>query len=78
MGVFLPNGFITAIGFAGLVLVVFCILSPVVMAWVGRQRGEGGYQVSGGTVRMALIFLFGIAAMVLAGLDLMGALPKFG
>ncbi|WP_422460922.1 amino acid permease [Endozoicomonas sp. ALB115] len=78
LGVFLPNGFITAIGFAGLVLVVFCILSPVVMAWVGRQRGEGGYQVPGGTVRMALIFLFGIVAMVLAGLDLMGVLPKFG
>nr|MDT0253496.1 aromatic amino acid transporter [Endozoicomonas sp.] len=78
LGVFLPDGFITAIGFAGLVLVVFCILSPVVMAWVGRQRGEGGYQVPGGKLRMALIFMFGIVAMVLAGLDLLGALPKFG
>ncbi|WP_020580496.1 amino acid permease [Endozoicomonas elysicola] len=78
LGVFLPNGFITAIGFAGLVLVIFCILSPVVMAWIGRQRGEEGYQVPGGILRMALIFLFGIAAMVLAGLDLVGVLPKFG
>ncbi len=78
LGVFLPNGFITAIGFAGLVLVVFCILSPVIMAWVGRQRAEGGYQVPGGTLRMAVIFLFGIVAMVLAALDLFGLLPKFG
>ncbi len=78
LGVFAPNGFITAIGFAGLVLVVFCILAPVMMAWVGRRRGDGGYQVSGGTLRMGLIFLFGIAAMVLAGLDLLGLLPKFG
>ena len=78
LGVFAPNGFITAIGFAGLVLVVFCILAPVMMAWVGRRRGDGGYQVSGGNLRMGLIFLFGIVAMVLAGLDLLGLLPKFG
>jgi len=78
LGVFLPNGFITAIGFAGLVLVVFCILSPVLMAWIGRQRGDGGYQVPGGKLRMAVIFLFGIVAMVLAALDLLGLLPRFG
>ena len=78
LGVFVPDGFITAIGFAGLVLVVFCLLSPVVMAWVGRQRGDGGYQVSGGNLRMGLVFLFGLVAMVLAALDLLGLLPKFG
>lgn len=78
LGVFLPDGFITAIGFAGLVLVFFCILSPVIMAWVGRQREEGGYQVPGGVLRMVLIFLFGVVAMVLAALDLLGMLPRFG
>ncbi|MGB0359866.1 MAG: amino acid permease [Endozoicomonas sp.] len=77
LGVFLPHGFITAISFAGLFLVVFCILSPVIMAWIGRQRGEEGYLVSGGLFRMALVFLFGIAAMVFAALDLAGVLPSF-
>ncbi|WP_299729907.1 aromatic amino acid transport family protein [uncultured Endozoicomonas sp.] len=78
LGMFLPDGFITAIGFAGLVLVVFCIISPVVMAYVGRQRGEEGYQVSGGLFRMALVLLFGVAAIVFASLDLAGLLPSFG
>ena len=78
LGALLPNGFITAIGFAGLVMVVFCILSPVVMAWVGRKQGAEGYQVSGGMPRMVLVFGFGILTMVLAALDILGMLPKFG
>ena len=78
LGIFLPDGFITAIGFAGLVLVIFCILSPVIMAWVGRRQGAEGYRVSGGAPRMILIFIFGIAAMILAGLELVGLLPSFG
>lgn len=78
LGVMLPNGFITAIGFAGLVMVLFCILSPVVMAWIGRKQGAEGYQVSGGVPRMVLVFSFGIATMALAALDILGMLPKFG
>ena len=78
LGIFLPDGFITAIGFAGLVLVVFCILSPVIMAWVGRKQGAEGYRVSGGTPRMVLILIFGIAAMIFAGLEVFGLLPAFG
>lgn len=78
LGIFLPDGFITAIGFAGLVLVVFCILSPVIMAWVGRKQGAEGYRVSGGTPRMVLILIFGITAMIFAGLEVFGLLPAFG
>lgn len=77
LGALLPNGFITAIGFAGLVMVIFCILSPVVMAWVGRQQGSEGYQVSGGKPRMALVFGFGIMTMILSALDILNILPAF-
>lgn len=79
LGVLLPDGFITAIGFAGMVMVVFCILTPVVMAWVGRRKGDGsGYRVAGGALRMILVFGFGVAVMLLSALDLLGVLPKFG
>ncbi|WP_252179169.1 aromatic amino acid transport family protein [Endozoicomonas sp. 4G] len=78
LGVLLPNGFIKAIGFAGLVMVIFCVLSPVLMAWIGRQKSDEGYQVPGGMPRMVLVFAFGILAMALAGMDALGLLPAFG
>ncbi|WP_062268699.1 aromatic amino acid transport family protein [Endozoicomonas arenosclerae] len=78
LGVLLPNGFITAIGFAGLVMVIFCVLSPVLMAWIGRQKSNKGYQVPGGMPRMVLVFAFGVLAMTLAGMDAFGLLLAFG
>ncbi|MGI9280915.1 MAG: amino acid permease [Endozoicomonas sp.] len=78
LGVLLPNGFITAIGFAGLVMVIFCVLSPVLMAWIGRQKSDEGYQVPGGLPRMGLVLAFGLLSMTLAGMDAFGLLPAFG
>ena len=78
LGMFLPNGFITAIVYAGLVAVFYCLLTPVVMAYIGRKQGATGYAVPGGLPRMALVFGFGILAMILAALDIIGALPAFG
>ena len=78
LGVLLPNGFITAIGFAGLVMVIFCVLSPVLMAWIGRQKSDEGYQVRGGLPRMGLVLAFGLLSMTLAGMDAFGLLPAFG
>ncbi len=78
LGALLPNGFITAIGFAGLVMVIICILSPVLMAWAGRKQAVDGYQVPGGKARMLLVLGFGLVTMLLAALDILGMLPKFG
>ncbi len=79
LGVMLPNGFITAIGYAGMVMCIICILSPVAMAWVGRQRNsDDSFRVAGGLSRMLLVFGFGVVSMALAGLDTFGMLPAFG
>ena len=78
LGVLLPDGFITAIGYAGMVMCIICILSPVAMAWVGRQQGSNdSFRVTGGVARMLLVFGFGLISMVLAGLDSFGMLPAF-
>ncbi|MRI32391.1 amino acid transporter [Endozoicomonas sp. OPT23] len=78
LGVMLPNGFITAIGYAGMVMCIICILSPVAMAWIGRKEERNdSFRVTGGVARMLLVFGFGILSMALAGLDAFGMLPTF-
>ncbi len=78
LGILLPDGFITAIGFAGVAMVVFCILSPVTMAWVGRKQHSDSYQVPGGKVRMLLVLAFGVLSLVLALMDGLSMLPSYG
>ena len=78
LGAFLPNGFIVAIVYAGLASVLYSLLTPIMMAYVGRKQGAEGYRVPGGTAHMVLVFGFGVVAIVLAVLDLMGALPAYG
>ncbi|MGI9275206.1 MAG: aromatic amino acid transport family protein [Endozoicomonas sp.] len=77
LGILLPNGFITAIGFAGIGAAIFSVLTPVLMAHRSRKSDEG-YQVPGGTPRMALVFLFGLSVLLLELLNLGGILPRFG
>ena len=77
LGVMLPNGFIAAIGFAGIGAVTFSVLSPVLMAVKGRSAKDE-FQVSGGKPRIALVFGFGLTVLVLEVINLMGMLPIFG
>ena len=77
LGVMLPNGFITAIGFAGIGAMIFCTISPVLMAIKGRSE-QDEYQVSGGKPRMAVVFGFGLVVLVLELANMMGMLPTFG
>ena len=78
LGIMLPNGFITAIGYAGLVVTITFILFPVLMAMKGRREGAEGYRVPGGNLRLGLILVFGIVSVALASLDIFGLLPAFG
>ena len=76
LGVLLPNGFIAAIGFAGIGVTIFCVLSPVLMAVKGRSEKDT-YQVPGGKVRVMIVFGFGLMVLLLEILKLMGKLHSF-
>ena len=78
LGIMLPNGFITAIGYAGLIVTITFILFPVIMAMKGRREGAEGYRVPGGNLRLGLILVFGVVSVALASLDIFGLLPAFG
>ena len=78
LGIMAPNGFITAIGYAGLIVTITFMLVPVLMVIMGRKQGGEGYRVPGGSLRLGLVLVFGIASVTLAALDIFGMLPAFG
>ncbi|GAA4647742.1 tryptophan permease [Kistimonas scapharcae] len=79
LGVFIPDGFITAIGFAGLGATFFCVIGPVLMVRQTRRQGLSGssFRVSGGNARLWLVLTFGVAVMLLEVLNMLKVLPAF-
>jgi len=66
-----PDGFIKVLGFAAIPLVVMIIFLPIAMALKQRPQDLGGYQVSGGTVALAVS---GVVGVVVIGAQFMVAL----
>ena len=79
LGIMIPDGFIRAIGFAGVAATIFTMIVPVLMVMKLRQRGYNNvlYRVSGGKGKMIIVFLFGLSVLGLEVLNLMGLLPNF-
>lgn len=80
LGIMLPDGFIRAIGFAGVAATIFTMIVPVLMAMKLRQRNDrnASYRVSGGKGKMMVILLFGFSVLGLEFLNILGMLPTFG
>ncbi|CAM4098642.1 aromatic amino acid transport family protein [Pseudoalteromonas byunsanensis] len=77
---FYPKGFIMALGYAAIALVVLAVFLPVAMVWSQRRRGTPttGYQVRGGTLGLAMAALCGIAIIAAQGLQMTGVIPSLG
>lgn len=76
--VFFPNGFLLALGYAGVFASILLIIYPVLMAWSKRYwlNAKDGkvYAVAGGKLALVLAFLCGlavIAAEILAQLKML-------
>ncbi|EEA91833.1 MULTISPECIES: amino acid permease [unclassified Pseudovibrio] len=78
LAILFPHGFIAAIGYAGVVLVIFSLLAPIVMVRICRERNPNMYQVPGGNARQAMVFGFGILVFIITAFELTGNLPIFG
>lgn len=73
-----PNGFLYAIGFAGLAATVWAVIVPALMARASRRRfPQSGYRAPGGRGMIAFIILFGLINAVAHCLALLGMLPVF-
>jgi tryptophan-specific transport protein len=75
-----PDGFLSAISYAGLIATFFLIILPCWMAINSRQKlthEQGQYRVSGGLLRLYAILFFGCFVAGCQFLNMFGLLPQF-
>lgn len=71
---FYPNGFITALGYAGLLFAFYGLILPICLAWKVRQQHPNlPYRVAGGNVGLVIALLAGLFIMAIPFID---GLPK--
>ncbi len=76
---FYPQGFVMALGYAGVALAILALIIPSLLVWKSRQQHRvAGYRVTGGTPLLALIFLSGIGIIIIQALIVGGILPAAG
>ncbi|MCF2915284.1 MULTISPECIES: aromatic amino acid transport family protein [Pseudoalteromonas] len=76
---FYPQGFIMALGYAAIALVILAVFLPVAMVYKQRSsKPDAGYQVKGGNIGLALAALFGVLIISAQGLQMAGLIPAIG
>lgn len=78
---FYPQGFIMALGYAAIALVVLAIFLPVAMVWQQRRKQDSlpaGYQVAGGQFALVFVALLGVLIISAQGLQMFGVIPAVG
>ena len=77
-GLLWPDGFIYAIGFAGLAATVWAAIVPALLARASRRRfGSPNYRVWGGNAMIGLILCFGGANAIIHILSSFNLLPVY-
>lgn len=76
-----PDGFLYAIGFAGLAATLWAVIIPACMVMAARKRfthkDSITYRAPGGRWLVVIVLVFGIVNMVAHLLTLLGALPVY-
>ncbi|MDX1302006.1 tyrosine transporter TyrP [Photobacterium sp.] len=75
---FYPQGFITALGYAAVALVILAIFLPVAMVNVQRKQTGLGYRVRGGTPALIAVTGAGILIISAQFLQMAGLIPAVG
>jgi len=78
---FYPQGFIMALGYAAIALVVLAVFLPVAMVWVQRRKRvitNDDYQVIGGKLALSCATVFGILIISAQCLQMFGLVPAIG
>ncbi|MBN6710023.1 tyrosine transporter [Haemophilus haemoglobinophilus] len=74
---FYPNGFIAALGYAGILFAFYGLLLPVALAWKARQLHPNlPYRVAGGNLALVIAFVMGIVIIIIPFLMEKGYLPS--
>ncbi|MGO2012851.1 MAG: aromatic amino acid transport family protein [Pseudoalteromonas sp.] len=76
---FYPQGFIVALGYAAIALVILAIFLPVAMVYKQRKQGDQtGYAVRGGNIGLALAALCGVLIISAQGMQIAELIPAIG
>lgn len=76
---FYPQGFITALGYAAIALVILAIFLPIMMVRQARQKSsQHDYQVSGGSLGLVISSTVGVVIVATQILITAGMLPSLG
>jgi tyrosine-specific transport protein len=81
---FYPQGFIMALGYAAIALVILAIFLPVIMVWKQRRKRAGAtnqsdtnfYQVKGGKVALAMAATLGVFIISAQLMQILGIVPR--
>lgn len=74
---FYPNGFIKALGYAGLLFAFYGMILPIGLAWKARRQYPNlPYRVLGGNLALVVALIAGIIIMVIPFLIQAGYLPQ--
>ena len=73
-----PNGFLLAIGYAGLAATLWAVITPALLAYKARQRfPTASWQVKGGIAPIILVLLFGALNALVSFLSYWDILPVY-
>ncbi|MBQ4831879.1 amino acid permease [Pseudoalteromonas sp. MMG010] len=76
---FYPQGFIMALGYAAIALVVLAVFLPVFMVYQQRQSAtKPGYSVKGGSIGLGIALLCGVTIIASQCLQMLGVIPSIG
>lgn len=74
-----PQGFVLALGYAGVFVAILYGILPALMVWQGRYRARltSAIRVPGGKITLIVVLLGSIAVVVLQVLSTLGLLPVY-
>ena len=76
---FYPQGFVIALGYAGVALAVLALLLPALLVWQSRKNSPAGaYRVPGGKPALCLILLCGVGIIAIQAAIALDVLPAVG
>ena len=74
---FYPNGFLSALGYAGLLCAFYCLILPIGLAWRTRKQYQDlPYRVAGGNLMLVVTLIIGIIIIIIPFLTEAGILPR--
>ena len=77
---FYPQGFIMALGYAAIALVVLAVFLPVIMVYKQRHSAsvKAGYKVRSGNAGLVVAALCGVSIIAAQFLQMAGIIPSIG